>query len=58
MFANGHLADLGYERGVLDQSMPLDQLIRSSYISGKAKDLPGDENFSRAIRQGLPGFTK
>lgn len=56
MFANGHLPELGYERGVLEQSLPLAQLVEASYISDKAKALPADENFSAAIRQGLPGF--
>lgn len=56
MFVNGHLPGLGYERGVLDQLLPLDQLIAASYISDKAKTLPNDQNFSTAIRQGLPGF--
>lgn len=56
MFANGHLPELGYERGVLDQSLPLEQLRQASYISEKAKNLPVDAKFSTAIRQGLPGF--
>lgn len=56
LFANGHLPELGYERGVLDQSLPLPQLIEASYISDKAKALPADADFSAAIRQGLPGF--
>jgi hypothetical protein len=58
LFANGHLPELGYERGVLDQSLPLVQLIEASYISDRAKALPADANFSTAIRQGLPGFTR
>lgn len=56
LFANGHLPELGYKRGVLDQSLPLAQLVEASYISDKAKTLPSDQNFSAAIRQGLPGF--
>jgi hypothetical protein len=58
LFLNGHLPELGYERGVLDQSLPLEELITASYISDKAKALPVDANFSAAIRQGLPGFTR
>lgn len=58
LFANGHLPELGYERGVLDQSLPLVQLIEASYISDRAKALPADANFSTAIRQGLPGFSR
>jgi hypothetical protein len=58
LFANGHLPELGYERGVLDQSLPLEQLVEASYISDRAKALPADANFSNAIRQGLPGFAR
>ncbi len=58
LFLNGHLPELGYERGVLEQSLPLAQLIEASYISDKAQALPADANFSAAIRQGLPGFTR
>ena len=58
LFANGHLPELGYERGVLDQSLPLEQLVEASYISDRAKALPADANFSNAIRQGLPGFSR
>ncbi|MDJ0776877.1 MAG: DUF4105 domain-containing protein [Gammaproteobacteria bacterium] len=56
LFLNGHLPELGYRRGVLDQSLPLDQLVAASFISDKAKTLPDDVDFARAIRQGLPGF--
>jgi hypothetical protein len=56
LLLNGHIAELGYERGVLDRTLPLDQLVAASYISDKAKALPADANFSAAIRQGLPGF--
>jgi hypothetical protein len=58
MFANGHLAELGYERGVFDQSLSLERLVAASRVSGKAKMLPAGANFSAAIRQGLPGFTR
>jgi hypothetical protein len=58
LFLNGHLAELGYERGVLDQSLPLNELRQASYISEKARIVPADANFSISIRQGLPGFTQ
>jgi hypothetical protein len=45
LFANGHL-------------LPLEQLVEASYISDRAKALPADANFSNAIRQGLPGFSR
>lgn len=58
LFANGHLAELLYERGMLDQSLPLQDLLAISNITDKAKQLPGDANFSQAIRAGLPGFSQ
>lgn len=58
LFLNGHIAELGYERGVFDRTLPLDQLVAASYISDKAMALPADANFSAVIRQGLPGFTR
>ena len=58
LFLNGHLPELGYERGVLDQSLSLEELRQASYISEIAKKLPADANFSISIRQGLPGFTR
>lgn len=58
MFINGYLDELGYERGVLDQTLSLQELREVSNISDKAKKLPADVNFSAAIRNGLPGFTQ
>jgi hypothetical protein len=58
LFLNGHLAELGYERGVLDRTLPLEELVEASYISDRARALPADANFSAAIRLGLPGFTR
>jgi len=58
LFLNGHLAELGYERGVLDQSLSLEALREASHISARANNLPADENFSNAIRKDLPGFLR
>jgi hypothetical protein len=58
LFLNGHLPELGYERGVLDQSLSLNELRKASNITDKAKRLPADANFSAAVRAGLPGFTR
>ena len=40
LFANGHLAELLYERGMLDQSLPLQDLLENSNITDKAKQQP------------------
>jgi len=52
--ANGYLDELLYEKGVVNRSMPFAALKSLSYINPKAQALPLDENFSRAIHQGLP----
>lgn len=58
LFLNGHLDELGYERGVLDQTLSLENLREVSNITDEAKKLPADENFSNAIRVRLPDFTR
>lgn len=55
ILANGHLDEMGYERGMIDTSMPLEELRRASDISEKAKASIADEKFSTLIREGLPG---
>ena len=52
--ANGYLDELLYEKGVVNRSMPFAALKSLSYINPKAQALPLDDNFSRAIHQGLP----
>lgn len=55
LLANGHLAELGYERGQLDASLPFEELQRRSDITAKARLADEDPEFSRRIREGLPG---
>lgn len=55
LLANGHLAELGYERGQLDTSLPFEELQRRSDITAKARLAGEDPEFSRRIREGLPG---
>ena len=55
MLANGHIDELGYERGQIDTSLPFAELRRRSDITGKAKAAYTSGDFSRAIREGLPG---
>jgi len=55
---NGYIDGLVYERGALDQSLPFEELRRRSLINERARAGGGgdDPDFSRRIRQGLPGF--
>jgi hypothetical protein len=58
LFLNDNLDELGYERGIIDQSLPLEELRKVSDITSKAKSIPADEDFSAAIREGLPGYAQ
>ncbi len=53
---NGHLDELMYERGTIDTSLPLAELKTRSLINAKAKAAPNDSQFSKNIRDGLPGM--
>jgi len=54
LLANGYLVDLAYERGTVNTDMPLDALKRRSDITARARAAAGSEDFSKAIRHGLP----
>jgi hypothetical protein len=54
LLANGYLLDLAYERGTVNTSLPLDELRRRSDITERARSAEDREDFSRAIREGLP----
>ena len=53
---NGHLDELIYERGSIDTSLPLAELKARSLINAKAKAAPNDAQFSKNIRDALPGM--
>jgi hypothetical protein len=53
---SGYFAELVYERGRLDQSLSYDDLRRRSLINERARAADGAADFSRLIREGLPGF--
>jgi hypothetical protein len=55
IIVNGTLDELLYERGALDRSLPFAELKRRSYINPAAQAADKDPDFSRRIRQGLPG---
>jgi len=53
---NGYLDEYLYKQGMIDQSLPLAELKKRSYINEKAKQADGAADFSTRIRQGLPGI--
>ena len=53
---SGYFPDLAYERGRLDQSLPFDALRRQSLVNERARAADGATDFSRRIREGLPGM--
>jgi hypothetical protein len=54
LLANGYLADLAYERGTVNTSIGLAELKRRSDITERARSVRDPEDFSKAIRDGLP----
>ena len=56
MLVNGYGDHLLYERGVIATNLPLPELKQRSHINALAKAADQDPNFSRVIRQGLPGM--
>jgi Domain of unknown function (DUF4105) len=58
MLANGYLAELLYERGSIDRSMPLAELEAKSEVTERAKEAGESPDFSARIREGLPDFPR
>jgi len=56
ILVNGLIDELGYERGTIDTSMPFEELRARSDIGEKARAADQDPEFSKRIREGLPGF--
>jgi hypothetical protein len=56
MLVSGHFAELVYEYGALDQGLPFAELRRASLINERARAAAGAPDFSRRIRDGLPGM--
>ena len=54
ILVNGHIDEMGYERGSIDTSLPFEELRRRSAISEKAQALRPNADFSAGIRAGLP----
>jgi hypothetical protein len=53
---NGYVDEMCYERGVIDQNLPFDELKKKSYINPQARSGEIDSTFSRRIRNGMPGM--
>lgn len=56
ILASGHVDEMAYELGVLDQSLPFPELKRRSLINERSKAAGADQAYSEKIRRGLPGF--
>ncbi len=51
---NGHIDELLYERGLLDDSMSLEQLRDASDVTERARAADGEPDFSVRIREDVP----
>jgi hypothetical protein len=58
LFANGYLDELMYERGTIDNSMPLAELRERSDVTERAKAAGTAPDFWRRIREGVPDFPR
>jgi len=57
MLANGYGDTLLYERGVLETNLPLQEVKARGHINARAQAADQAPEFSRLIRQGVPGIT-
>jgi hypothetical protein len=55
MLANGHADALLYERGAITTNLPLTELKERCHINPRAHAAGPIEDFSRQIREGVPG---
>lgn len=55
MLVNGHLDELLYERATIATNLPLAELKQRSHINARARAADQSPDFSKLIRQGLPG---
>ncbi|HWU75753.1 MAG TPA: DUF4105 domain-containing protein [Rhodanobacter sp.] len=51
LLLTGYLPEYLYEIGMLDQSLPLDELRQRGHVTERAKSIAADTDFSHAIRQ-------
>jgi hypothetical protein len=55
ILVNGHIDELGYERGSIDTELPFEELRVQSNITERARSAGSGPEFSQRIREGLPG---
>lgn len=55
MLVNGHGDELLYERGMIATNLPLAELKQRAHINDRARAADKESDFSRLIRQGVPG---
>lgn len=56
ILASGHIDEMIYELGVVDQTLPLQELKRRSRINELSKVAGRGKEYPQTIRRGLPGF--
>ena len=56
LFANGYMDELAYDIGAVDRSLPFAEFKVRSHINDRARAADHDLDFSRKIRDGLPGI--
>ena len=56
ILASGHVDEMAYDLGVVDQTLPFLELRRHSRVNDRSKTAGRDRKFSEIIRHGLPGF--
>jgi hypothetical protein len=56
MLVNGHLDELLYERGVIATNLPFVELKTQCLINPRAKAVDKAADFSKRIREGVPGI--
>lgn len=56
MLANGYGDELLYERGMIATNLPLAELKERAHINARARAAGAAADFSRRIRQGVPGM--
>jgi len=56
MLANGYGDELLYERGMIDTNLPLPELKARARINERARAADKAADFSRQIREGIPGI--
>lgn len=53
---NGRIDEWGYERGMIDTSLPFEEMKKRSNITERAKAAGDSSDFSQQIRKGIPGM--